>query len=162
VTRRLDGVTARGGAQVFLAQGQKRRLTDAPRDHHQVLDGPRVEAVPQRTPDLQSLPGPQLGQPRGQFPFDQIDHIDGERTTGRIRHGLVQRQRPADQRIVAAFQSQHQELARQKSLRHLRTGESQSKRVPRQRHVLDDPHRPLQQAVGIAGGVQRSRRRRRR
>ena len=133
-----------------MGQGHERRLPDAAGDHEQVLGRLGSKPVSQRSPDFDPSPCGEFCQPGGQLADDQVNHVEPSRIAAAVEHSVVQRQRPAQQRIVAAGQPQHDELAGHDAPRDLGSIQPQPERVARQGRVLDDGYGLLQGAVGKA------------
>src|SRR5262245_53837292 len=62
-------------AEIFLSQGEKRRLADPARDHHQVIRLLRTKTIPQRAPNLQPLSCVTMLQPAGELSLHEINHV---------------------------------------------------------------------------------------
>ena len=126
--------------EVLARQGQKRRLADSAGDHQQVLARLRCKTIAQRTPYLQFLSRQCPRQQSRQFADHQVDQIDGDRRAARGmgEHRVIQRQRPAQQRIVDAGQPHHQELSGHDPSRQARAIETNAVGVSANSHIVDD------------------------
>src|SRR5262245_40973609 len=96
-------------AQGFLAEGKQRGLTDAAGDHDQVLGCPWREAVSERTPDIEFLTGLARRESARHLAECEVDDVDRGRLPVFIEDRVVQREWPAQERIVHIGQPKHHE-----------------------------------------------------
>ncbi len=66
-------------AQVFLAEGEERRLADAAGDHDEVVRGDWRKAVAERAPDVEFVAGAAVGEAMGHLAEREVDDIDRRR-----------------------------------------------------------------------------------
>ena len=99
-------------AEQFADVGQERGLSDAA-CHQADVDGAERfgKAVAERAPDIERVARFQAGQQSRDLADDEIDDVDTDRLAGFVENGVVQSERPAQQRIGAARHADHDELA---------------------------------------------------
>ena len=145
-------------AQVFLAEGEERRLADAAGDHDQVLGRLAAESRCRAGPRRRARrPGCSCARRRGHLAEHEVDDVDRGRLARGVEHRVVERERPAQERVVEPGEPQHQELARHDPPGDLGTREADAIRVAGEPHVLDDLDAGLDGGVGVEGRVERVR-----
>ena len=137
--------------QIAAGEGQKRRLPDAAGDHQQMFEsGGAKSRFPAAPRPLSLSPGDEPGQRAGQFSDDQIDDVDSDRLALCVEHGVVQGQRPGQQRIVPRGQADHEELARQNPPGDSGRVKAQPVGVACQSDIFDQRHLLDGRVIGIA------------
>ena len=110
--RRGRPAAVAAAAEQVADVGQERRLADAAGDQADVFAPVQVrEAVAQRPPHLHALAGRHVGQQPRHLADDEIDHVHADGLAGLVEDGVVQREGPAEERVGAAGQAEHEELA---------------------------------------------------
>src|SRR5262245_6892820 len=113
--------TVAATAEQLAGVSQEGRLADATGHADDLVLAHEIgEAVPERSPDLDRVPGFHLHEEPSHLADDQVDDVEPGRGAARVRHRVVQREGPAQERVVLGRQSEHDELTRPDRGRDLR------------------------------------------